>query len=437
MKKENFTVRLIFTLLGTFIMAFGVALSIRSLLGTTPISSVPYVYNFIIPKISIGTFSILLNLLFVIFQAIILKKKFKSYQLLQIPLVLIFGGFIDVHLYLTSDLIPSNYIFMWVLCIVSCFVIAFGIFLQVKANISFLPGEGLIMAISQTFKKEFGITKIAFDSLLVVISIISIFIFLDKFEGVREGTIASALLVGFIVQYYQKNIEFVDKLVEPSKSVKEFVPEPYMNTENFVITISREYGSGGHAVGELIAQKLGIKFYDSSLIDLTAEASGFTPEFVKEHEQKLSNKFLYQFYRQNYAFVNEAIPPQDMIFLVQTKVIRDIAAKESCVIVGRSANYILKGHPNCFNVFVHANKAFRINRVITDYGANPEDAEREMEKKDKERMNYSKHYTGRDWADLKDYDLTIESSLFGIDITAAMIIDARRKALYTRNTSDA
>lgn len=416
-------------------MAFGVALSIRSLLGTTPISSVPYVYNIIIPQISVGTFSILLNLLFVGIQAVLLKDKFKLYHLLQIPVVLIFGLFIDLHLFFTSDLIPATYLLRWVLCISSCIIIAFGIFLQVKANVSYLPGEGLIMAIAQTLKKEFGITKILFDSFLVLVSLVSIVIFRDRLEGVREGTIASALLVGFIVQFYQKNIRFVDKLVEPSKSVDEFVQEPYMTTDNYVITISREYGSGGHAVGELIAQKLGIAFYDSSLIDLTAEASGFTPEYVKEHEQKLSNGLLYNLYKQNYAYVHETIPPQDMLFMVQTQVIRDIAAKESCVIVGRSADYILKGHPNCFNVFVHANDAFRLNRVITDYGADPEDAEKEMEKKDKERMNYNRHYTGREWADLKDYDLTIESSLFGIEITAAMIIDARRKAMYTGKTS--
>ena len=86
----------------------------------------------------------------------------------------------------------------------------------------------------------------------------------------REGTVASALLVGFIVQFYQKHIRFVDKLTDTAVAAKEYVPEPYMTTDNYVITISRQYGSAGHAVGELIAQKLGISFYDSKLIDLTA-----------------------------------------------------------------------------------------------------------------------------------------------------------------------
>lgn len=434
MKKENLVVRTLILIAGVFIMAFGVAISIRSGLGTTPISSVPYVYNFVFPTISVGTFSILLNLIFVLLQIIILKKKYKSYQLLQIPVVIVFGWFIDVHLGLTTGFVPASYFQQWIFCLVSCVIIAFGIFLQVKADVSMLPGEGLNLAVANTLKKDFGFTKILFDSTLVLVSLISIFVFLDKLEGVREGTIASAFLVGFILQFYNKRITFINDIVYPDKATVEFVEEPYMTTDNFVITISRQYGSGGHAVGEQVAKKLGVAFYDSNLIDITAKESGFTPEYVKEHEQKLTNSLLYKLYKQNYAYVNDSIPPQDMLFMVQTRVIRDIAARESCVIVGRCADYILKGHPNSFNVFVHANNAFRMSRVITEYGADPEDAEKEMEKKDKERENYNEHYTGRKWADLKDYDLTIESSLFGIDITAAMIIDARRKAMYTEKS---
>ncbi|MEZ7866821.1 MAG: cytidylate kinase family protein [Paludibacteraceae bacterium] len=435
MKKENLPVRMLMLLTGIFVIAFGVALSIRSNLGTTPISSVPYVYNIVFPAVTVGTFTILLNLLFVVLQIVLLRKNFKPYLLLQVPVVFIFGWFIDFSLYLLGGAVPGNYLVQWVFCIVSCVIIAFGVFLQVKANVVMLPGDGLVIALADTLRKEFGLTKILFDSFLVLVSLITVLIIREGFHGVREGTVASALLVGFIVQFYQKHIRFVDKLTDTAVAAKEYVPEPYMTTDNYVITISRQYGSAGHAVGELIAQKLGISFYDSKLIDLTAEASGFTPEYVKAHEQKLSNGLLYQLYKQNYAYVNEAIPPQDMLFMVQTKVIRDIAARESCVIVGRCADFILKGHPHCFNVFVHAGDAFRLNRVITDYGADPEEAEKEMEKKDRERMNYNKHYTKREWANLKDFDMTVESSMFGIEITAAMIIDARRKAIFTASDS--
>ena len=113
---------------------------------------------------------------------------------------------------------------------------------------------------------------------------------------------------------------------------------------------------------------MGVDFYDNELIELTAKQSGFTKKYVEEHEQKMGNTLLYKLYKQNYAYVNEELPPQDMLFMVQTRVIRDIAAKGSCVIVGRCADFILKGHPNSFNVFVHANNDFRRKRVITEYG---------------------------------------------------------------------
>lgn len=430
-KKERMATRVFLLMVGIFCISFGVAISIRSNLGTTPISAVPYVLNLVIPSLSVGTYSILLNLFFVLIQLIILKKKFGIYQLFQIPIVLLFGLFIDLNLFFTQSLLVDNYIVQWMLIILGCFVMAFGVFLELKADVGYLPGEGLVIVISDTFKKNFGVIKVIVDSSLVTLALIGSIIFLSKIDGVREGTIASALFVGIIVQFYKKHIVFIDKLLHIVKP-REYQPEPYLTTDNYVITISRQYGSGGHAVGELIAKKLGIAFYDSKLIDLTAIASGFTPEYVKEHEQKLPNTLLYTLYKQNYAYVNEVIPPNDALFMAQTKVIRQIAAGESCVIVGRVADYILKGHKNMFNVFVHADKEFRKRRAILEYFVKPLDVERVIERKDRDRMNYSKYYTGRKWIDLNEYDMTVETSKFGIEGTADMIIEASKK---TRNTN--
>ncbi|MBP1663515.1 MAG: hypothetical protein H6Q19_655, partial [Bacteroidetes bacterium] len=266
--------------------------------------------------------------------------------------------------------------------------------------------------------------KIAFDSLLVVISVVFSLIFLRNLQGVREGTVAAALLVGAITRFYTNKFTFVDKLIGVAEKI-EITPPEEIHTQ--VITISREYGSGGHEVGELVAKKLGFTFYDTNLIDLSALEGGFTPEFVKENEQKLKNSLLYSLYKHNYAYVNEIMPPQDALFLVQSKVIRDISEKSSCVIVGRSADFILKSHPNCFNVFVHADKAFRLERIINNYGFAPGEAEAQMERKDKERINFSKYYTHRNWGEPENYHLTVDSSTFGIEIAAALIVDAWRK----------
>ncbi len=425
MRKEKIGLRILLLVAGIFIISHGVALSIRSDLGTSPISSIPYVFNLILPKITVGTFAILMNSTLVLIQVIILKGKLGTAQLLQIPLLVLFGIFIDLNLYLTQPLVPDHYIWQLLTIILSCFVMAFGIFLELKADVGYLPGEGLTLVISETFQKNFGKIKVAIDSTIVATAVICVLLFHGRLEGVREGTVIAAIFVGAIVQLYRKRISFVDRLLATSKSM-EFVAEPYMTTDNFVITISRQYGSGGHAVGERIARKLGVAFYDSKLIDLTAVVSGFTPEYVEKHEQKLPNGLLYKLYNQNYAYVNEATPPNDKLFMVQTRVIRDIAASESCVIVGRAANFILKGHKNCFNVFVHADQEFRKKRVVHDYMLKPEDAEKVMERKDKERSSYNRHYTGREWDDLNVYDMTVETSLFGVEGTADMIIKAAK-----------
>lgn len=422
-EKDKLGLRILLLVLGIFIIGHGVALSIRSDLGTSPISSVPYVLNLIVPYITVGTFAILINTLLVLSQVVLLKGKASFIQLIQLPLAFLYGFFIDINLWLTRSLVMDNYLMQLITVIVSCFVMAFGIFLELKANVGLLPGEGLTLVISRTFNKNFGKTKVAIDSTFVVMAIVFGIVFLGNVQGVREGTVMAALFVGTFTAFYQKRILFIDKYLKPVKTF-DFTPQPYMTADTFVITISRQYGSGGHAVGEAIAKKLGIAFYDSKLIDLTAIASGYTPEYVEKHEQRLPNGLLDKLYNNNYAYANEAIPPNDKLFMAQTGVIRNIAANESCVIVGRAANYILKGHKKCFNVFVHADSDYRKKRVIQNYMVNPNDAEKVMARKDKERDNYNVHYTGKHWDDLNTYDMTVDTSLFGIEGTAGMIIEA-------------
>ena len=422
-EKDKLGLRILLLVLGIFIIGHGVALSIRSDLGTSPISSVPYVLNLIVPYITVGTFAILINTLLVLSQVVLLKGKASFIQLIQLPLAFLYGFFIDINLWLTRSLVMDNYLMQLITVIVSCFVMAFGIFLELKANVGLLPGEGLTLVISRTFNKNFGKTKVAIDSTFVVMAIVFGIVFLGNVHGVREGTVMAALFVGTFTAFYQKRILFIDKYLKPVKTF-DYTPQPYMTADTFVITISRQYGSGGHAVGEAIAKKLGVAFYDSKLIDLTAIASGYTPEYVEKHEQRLPNGLLDKLYNNNYAYANEAIPPNDKLFMAQTGVIRNIAANESCVIVGRAANYILKGHKKCFNVFVHADSDYRKKRVIQNYMVNPNDAEKVMARKDKERDNYNVHYTGKHWDDLNTYDMTVDTSLFGIEGTAGMIIEA-------------
>lgn len=200
---------------GLFVMALGVALSVKANLGVSPISCIPYVYSFKTP-LSLGTLTILFNILLVIIQMGILRRNYRLIQLLQLPIVFAFGAFIDIALNLVSDLNVSNYYWQAFWCLMSCIVIAFGVFLEVKAKLTYLPGEGLVMAIRDTFKKEFGTVKIGVDSAMVFVGLMSSFVFLNQLQGIREGTVIAAILVGFIAKFFHKKIHIMDAWFVPN-----------------------------------------------------------------------------------------------------------------------------------------------------------------------------------------------------------------------------
>jgi len=409
-------------LFALFALAFGVSLSVKANLGVSPISCVPYIYSVVTP-LSLGEVTIIFNSFFVLMQIAILRKKYQYLQLAQFLAVIVLGYFIDYTLYLISDINPATYVWQVIAMLISCASIALGVFLIVKANIVFIPVDGLVLVISQTFKKEFGKVKICIDSSIVTIGVISSFVFLNTLVGIREGTIVAALIVGLLIQFYGKTASALSKFIQRAKSrPADIVAGQPAAPAYRVITISREYGSGGHEIGQAIAKKLGISFYDKELINITAEKSGFTREYIRENEQKIANTLFHELYAQNYAYVNGPLPPTDTLFMIQSKIIRDICSKESCVIVGRCANFILKDNPNCFNIFVHANNEFRKSKIINDYKEKETFSDKDLEHSDRQRANFCMKYTGQDWRDCGNYHATVDSSLFTVEQIADTLI---------------
>lgn len=415
-----------------FVMALGVAFSTKANLGISPISCVPYVVS-VCPGVSwtMGTVTVAMHLVFILAQIALLGKKFRPVQLLQVGVALIFGFFTDLTLWMTRFIEAETYAASWALCLCSFVVIGLGVFLQVKADVVTLAGEGIMLAISRVFGIEFGKVKIGFDCALVLCGALISLTFMHGLYGIREGTIAAAAVIGMIVQRFSRKLSRrIDDLF-PSTRSRAGTParaEAPSGKNPLVVTIAREYGSGGHAAGELLAKKLGVSFFDGALIRLTAAHSGFTREYIRKNEQEIGNRLLHELYAQNYAYEPNELPPRDAIFLTQTKVIRDLAAKNSCVIVGRCSNFILKGRPNTFNVFLHAAREDRRERVVRNYGVAPEDADAELTRMDSERRNHCLYYTGEDWGLAKNYDLTLDSSRLGIDGTVAAILGALGKS---------
>ena len=185
--------------------------------------------------------------------------------------------------------------------------------------------------------------------------------------------------------------------------------------KNMVITVSREYGSGGRYVGRLIADILGIKFYDKELIMKLAETTGLTEEYIEENEEKRDSLSIL-----NNGFYS-GLSNSDELFIRESKLIKELAEKESCVIIGRCADFILKDKENVFSVFVYSDMEGKIARAKEYYGLEREKAIKEINTVNKLRGNHYKHYTGNNWEDVSNYDLSINSDCLGVEKTAEFI----------------
>ena len=185
---------------------------------------------------------------------------------------------------------------------------------------------------------------------------------------------------------------------------------------NIVYTIGREFGSGGKAVGDLLAKKLGIKCYDKELLQRAAKESGYCKEIFENHDEKPTNSFLYSLVMDTYSISGYSsapfldMPLNHKIFLAQFETIKKLAAEESCVIVGRCADYALSEVPTCINTFIHADMDMRISQIASQMGIPKNKARDIIQKNDKQRASYYNYYTSKKWGDARSYHLTLDSS---------------------------
>lgn len=186
--------------------------------------------------------------------------------------------------------------------------------------------------------------------------------------------------------------------------------------KNKIITISREFGSGGRTIGKKVANELGIPCYDSELILKIAEQSGFDADYVKETGENFSGGFLSLLSDKAFGPNNE-----DYLWKIQCKIIIKLAEDGPCVIVGRCADYILRDKADCFKVFIHAAPAFRADRIVRVYGEKEVSAEQRIKDKDKRRAAYHRFYTDMKWGRSQNYDITLNSGTLGIDQCAATV----------------
>lgn len=202
-------------------------------------------------------------------------------------------------------------------------------------------------------------------------------------------------------------------------------------SEHLVITIGREYGSGGREIGKKLAEALGIKFYDKELIRMAAKESGMSQEAFEKVDEIASGSLLYSVVTSTYGASNLLdLPLNDKLFILQANIIKTVAQKEDCIIVGRCADYILKDKVACINLFIHAPLEKRVAHAVANYGLEADKAKQKISKIDKKRATYYNYYTNNKWGKAKNYDLAIDSSVLGIDGTVDFIkqfIEAKRQ----------
>lgn len=194
-----------------------------------------------------------------------------------------------------------------------------------------------------------------------------------------------------------------------------------------IITISREFGSGGRSIGKMVAQKLGYEFYDSEIVNQVAERSGFSPAFIEECGEYASarSSMLFALVTANQYNAN-GMSMQDKLYLEQANIIQEIAEKGNCVIVGRCADFILRERKDCLHVFICSDMESRAKRIVERYGQKDKSPEKRLTEKDQKRKVYYKNYTGRQWGQVQNYALCLNSGILGLEACAEMIVQAAK-----------
>jgi uncharacterized membrane protein YczE/cytidylate kinase len=431
-----------------FIIAFGTSLSIRANLGSSPISAPPYVLS-LVPgmPLTMGVIVICMHVLFIGIQILLLRRNYELRQLTQILVSFLFGFYTDLTMWITGFLqIPATlphavgYPLQLVELLIGGALLAFGIACEVRCDSLMLAGEGLPLAISKATHKDFGKVKICSDTMLVAIGVVLMFCFFGKWDWkmIGVGTLVSMFYVGFMVRVFAPHIAWLDVIFIPADERKEEAEEEHEEEVEedaipFVITIAREYGSGGRMLGKMLAERLGVGFYDHDIIDKTAQLLGYSSEFVKENEQNISNAKLWEL-----IFTDKSIPMSlnpshdDAIFVSESRIIRTLAARKACVIIGRCANWVLRGDAKAFRVFVTSDSDDAVKRVMNYEHTDATTARKRIEQVNTGRSNHYLQYTGHRWTDARDYDLVVNTSKMGLDRCADIIADCvQQKAAAT------
>ena len=431
----NLIKRLLVFCVGQLILALGVVIAVKSALGASPTTGIPNViYQILLSKgntsLGLGTITTASYCVYILVQFVILRKDFKLYMLLEIAVSFIFGYFLSLGQGILSFIpAPETYLMRLVYLIISIPIMSLGIAVYVTPQISPAPAEGVTAAMSQ--KTGWPVPKclLIFDIAIVAIAVALSLIYFHSLVGVREGTIICALTLGPVMKPIMGVIQkplmnFCGTQTKRAAAMAQAEAAAF-DPGKLIITVDWEFGSSGDILARDLAEKLGAKVYSNDeLVDMEIEESGLPARFVTEHEKLMRHSALYDY--STYAYmIQQTLDPLDQLYAAQVRVLHRIAREEKCaIILGHCGNYILRDDPNCFKIFVHAERKDRIARSERRHDLSEADAERAMHATNRSRSTYHQDFTGEMWGQACYYDLTLSLSAFTRDNSAPLVADA-------------
>ena len=417
--------RYITFVIALFVMAFGRALSIHANLGSSPSTCPPYVLSLIPGSVlTIGVYTMIMHIVFTLIQAFLLKSDFQKIQFLQVFVGILFGEFMDVAMWITTPFQSDILFVRYLILLLGCVFIAVGIVIEVKCDVLILAVEGLAAAISKKTKSDFGKIKILTDVGFVVLSVVIMFIAFGHWDWkiVGIGTLIAMFLVGFLVRLFNPYFSWLKKIFKGKDYKKYSVQDD--EDKPLVITISRGYGAGGRVIGEKLSKYLGINLYDNEITEEVVSVLGYDKETVLKKEQNIST---FDFIRR--LFTDKSLPKSmslnedDEIYHAQKRTIRNIADKESCIILGRCSNYVLRKRENCIRIFVYSSPERAAKRIAAATGENIALLPQKIQRINRARANHYRHYTHHQWDDTSQYDLMINTTNISTDQAVKMILE--------------
>ncbi|MDD5948843.1 MAG: cytidylate kinase family protein [Lachnospiraceae bacterium] len=424
--RSELTKRYCVFLLGIWCNAIGVALITKSMLGTGPTTCIPYVVSLKFP-LSFGMCTFLFNVLLLLLQILILRKKFQKSQFLQIPVSFLFAAFIDAAMALCSFIQAKHYITALLIVCLGCVFRAFGVSCQVVADVVMLSSEAFVKAVSDVINKEFSVMKLICDGLMTMIAVVLSFRFFGNLQAVREGTLITVLLVGPISHVFTKRLGFTSHYFENEGDLVYETQLKLVEGKRLVVTITSEAGSGGRVIAHILGEKLGLPVYDKELVELIAREGNFTPDYVRKHNERLYSNAVEAFFMENYALVSEDMESYRHLYDAQKRVIERLARENDCIIVGHCSNHILRNVEGCLHIHICADRQHRIAYMQDKYKVTIRRAIEMVERQDAEVSQYYHHFTGEDWKEAANYHLTMDSTLFGYEGTADLIEETVKK----------